>query len=58
MKIKCLKDYPLTCLVKHFDKVDLVPKRDVPKEWLDLEIVHTYIHEFSNGDKCRVVVVK
>lgn len=57
MKIKYLKDYPLNCLVKHFDKVDLVPKCDAPEEWLDLEIVHTYIHKI-NGEKIRVLVIK
>ena len=57
MKIKYLKDYPLTCLVKHYDKVGLVPKCDVPKEWLDLEIVHTYIQDIA-GNKHRVIVVK
>lgn len=53
MKIKYLRDYPLTCLVKHYDYTELVASCDVPKEWLDLEIVHTYV-EYNT----RVVVVR
>ena len=52
-KFKYLKDYPLSCLVKHYDKTELVSKRDVPKEWLDLEIVYTYIYNST-----RVLVIK
>ncbi|MEE1301258.1 MAG: hypothetical protein UHD64_00635 [Bacteroidales bacterium] len=52
-KFKYLKDYPLNCLVKHYDKTGLVAKCDVPKEWLDLEIVHTYVYNST-----RVLVVK
>ena len=52
-----LKDYPLSCLVKHYDETRLVAKSDVPVEWLDLEIVHSYIREFPFG-KQRVLVVR
>ena len=55
MKIKYLKDYPLQCLVKHYDETKVVAKADVPKEWLDLEIVHTY---FKDGIDTRILVVK
>ena len=56
-KIKLLKDYPLNCLVKHYNKVELVAKCDVPKEWLNLEVVHTYVHRSKSGST-RVLVVK
>lgn len=54
--IKYLRDYPLTCfLVKHYDSSKLYTIDDVPKEWLDLEIVHTY---FREGLDIRILVVK
>lgn len=57
-KIKCLKDYPLPCLVKHFDETRLVAKCDVPDEWLELEIVSSFVQDFGTSGKERVLVVK
>lgn len=58
-KIKYLRDYPLSgVLVKHFDKAELVAKCEVPKEWLNLEIVHTYTKRMYSGKLVRVLVVK
>lgn len=54
---KKLKDYPLNCLVKHYDKPELVAKHNVPKEWYDLTIVHTYTYENQFG-KEKVLVIK
>lgn len=57
MKFKYLKDYPLFCLVKHYNKTELVAKCDVPKEWLNLEIVYSYVYKNAFG-ATRVLVVK
>ena len=56
--IKCLKDYPLSCLVKHFDEIRLVAKCDVPDEWLELNIVGSFIQNFGLSGNVRVLVVK
>ncbi len=56
-KFKYLKDYPFNCLVKHYDKTELIAKCDVPMEWFNLEIVHTYMHKNEFGS-VRVLVIK
>ena len=57
-KIKYLKDFPLSCLVKHFDETRLVAKCDVPDKWLELEIVGSFVQDFGISGKERVIVVK